>query len=287
MKKKILMHLFNVVFVLFVSGSFLIAFEWPQSPVRASALFSDIRGDTFNNGIVFANPGEVVAAEEGTVIMMFTSDQSNMGWFESPLGNAVVVAHRNDMMSVYSNLVNIKVTDTKRNLAIGDVIGISGESAWNDEDEGAGFQIMDTKMQRLINPVVLMQGSLQSQRVSVVGVNAINRSSESFPLYNGAIFTAGAYTLYMDRPENGMIHSASVALNGEVKETINYDTLEQVGNTLAVYGNKSYDYAEIYPDNNVMRLSEILLARGNNTIEVTLTNVGGTETFVRYRISVN
>ncbi len=286
-KKKIGVCVGIVFSLILTSISFLYAFDWAQKPVRASSLFSEIRGDSFNAGVVFASPGEVAVAEEGHVIMMLASNSSNMGWFESPLGNAVIVAHKNDMMSVYSNLNNIRLEQGKREVVAGEVLGVSGQSAWSDGSEGAGFQIMDTKMKRLINPAVLMQDLPQSQRVPVTGVIAVNRNGESFPLYNGAIFKAGAYTLYMDRPATGMIHGSSVALNGEVKETINYDTLEKIDNSLVVFGNKSYHYNEIYIQDDKMRLADILLARGTNTIEISLSNVGETESFARHRISVN
>ncbi len=219
--------------------------------------------------------------------MLLSNSSANMGWFESPLGNSVIVAHKNDMVSVYSNLINLKLNNERKSLTAGEVIGISGESAWKDGDEGVGFQIMDTKMKRLINPVVLMQDLPQAQRVSITGVTAVNRSGESFPLFNGGTLKAGAYTVYMDIPTVGMLHGSSVALNGEAKEMVNYDTLEQGNNKLVIFGNKSYNYEEVYPQKDKMRLAEILLARGTNTIEISLSNVGGTESFARYRISVN
>ncbi len=287
MEKKIKVCIWFLVVVALVGGSFVLAFEWPQSPLQVNSLFSEVRGDGFNTSVVFAMPGEVSVAENGKVIMTLENEQSNMGWFESPLGNAVIVAHRNEMLSVYSNLVNIKVNGISPDVLIGDVIGVSGQSAWKDEGEGVGFQIIDTKMKTLINPVALMQESPQNRSAPIVGAVMVNRNNESFPMYNGASFKAGAYTLYMQRPEIGMIHNSSVTLNGEIIETISYDTLAQVDENLIVVGNKNYTYNEIYPNKGEMRLAEVLLSRGTNTIEVSLSNVGRTQSYARYRISVN
>ncbi len=285
-KKKIIIIIVSVLCSV-VGISFLAAFEWAQKPMQTNSFFSQMRGDTFNSGVVFSNSGEVYAAESGEVIMMLKNDQASMGWFDSPLGNAVIVAHKNDMLSVYSNLINVKIESEKKKLGLGDLIGVSGHSAWASSGEGAGFQIIDTKMKTFINPVVLMQEAPVSRRVAISGVKATDRSGETYSLYNGAILKAGAYTLYMERPETGMLHSSSVSLNGEVKESVNYDTLGQKNNSLVLYGNKSYTYKDVYPDENTMRLAEVLLPRGTNTIEISLRSVGNTQTFARYRISVN
>ncbi len=274
-------------FTIFMGLSFLSAFEWPQSPVRANALFSEMRGDGFNTGMIFSTPGEVFAAEAGSIVMLLENDSSNMGWFESPLGNSVIVSHKNDMISVYSNLVNVKVGSTNRDIALGDVIGVSGDSAWREGSDGAGFQVIDTKMKTLINPIVLMSQAPTSNRVNITGVVAVDRKGERFPMYNGATLKSGAYVLYMERAEVGMIHSSSVSLNGEVKESVNYDTLKQEQLSLTVTGSKSYTFDEIYPQEDTMRLAEVPLSRGTNTIEILLNNVGGTESFSRFRISVN
>ncbi len=285
-KVKKSVSILSVVFFLF-GISFLQAFEWPQEPIQAQSHFSEMRGDGFNTSFAFSAPGEVSVAEEGQIVMTINNNQSNMGWFESPLGNTVIVAHKNDMLSVYSNLINVRVNESKRDVHIGDIIGVSGQSAWMQGNEGLGFQIIDTKMKTLINPAVLMQEVSQSSRVSVQGTTAINRSGEQFSLYNGASLRAGVYTLYMERPETGMIHTCSVTLNGEIKETTSYDTIGQVDSSLVVYGNKSYRYDEIYPEENMMRLAELLLSRGTNAIEISLSNAGGTQSYARYRISVN
>ncbi len=276
-----------IILVVLFGVAVLFAFDWPQKPVEVGALFSEIRGGNFNTGIVFDKPGEVAVAEDGRVLMTMKNDSSSMGLFESPLGNAVIVDHRSDMLSVYSNLVNIKVTPSQKNLVAGDIIGVSGSSAWKDGDEGVGFQLIDTKIKTLINPAVLIQEVPDGRNVPVVGVKAVSRTDESFSVYNGAVLSSGSYTLYMTRPQTGMMHTSSVALNGEVKETVTYDTLKQNKNTLTVAGNKPYPFSAVYPEDTSMRLAEIILPRGINTIEISLTNVGDTQSYARYRISVD
>ncbi len=286
MKKYIQGSVIAFVSLLIFCVAGLIAFEWPQAAQPVESLFSKTRKGHFNNSIIFSNSSEVSVAEPGKYIMMLENDISDMGWFESPLGNSVIVAHKNNMTSIYSNLINVKVEPSKSNLVVGDVIGISGQSAWMEGNEGLSFQVIDTKMRTIINPVVLMNKPPQVGNAFVANVVAVNRNGVEFPMYNGALLSAGSYTLYMDIPVASMVHVSQVILNGEVKETINYDTLKQTGGTLVVFGNNEYSYDDIYPDENKMRLAGLLLSRGVNTIEIALSNVGDVQSSARFRITV-
>lgn len=261
------------------------AFDWPQTTDRAYILFSQIRAQNFNTGIVFSGPGEVVAAENGFAVMELKNNISDMGWFESPLGNTVILAHNNNILSVYGNLTNTKIDPNNRAVNIGDVIGISGESAWKEGNDGLEFQIIDTRMQTAINPIILMDVPLDEIRIPITDVIAVSRTGEEFALYNGISLAAGVYTLYMKRPQTGMIQNTRVMLNGEIKESLSYDTLKQFGTKLAVNGNQIYEFDTIYPNNNVIRLTQIIFSQGTNTVELFVTGVGNTQSTARYRIT--
>lgn len=264
----------------------LTAFDWPQPPENIDVLFSQIRGDNFNKGIVFSKPGEVAAAEEGMVIMSLENDVSDMGWFESPLGNAIIVAHKNDMFSVYANLTNIKIDPNNRNIQAGEIIATSGESGWKKDDENLEFQIIDTKMKTIINPTIFMDSAPPVKRYTIGRITAVNRNGEKIVVSNGTFLGAGSYTLYMDISPDTMILNSTVSLNGAIKETVKYDALKQSGFLLGVNGNEIYPFSIVYPNDDSMRLSKILLSRGTNTIKISVTDVGGTQSSIRYRVTV-
>ncbi len=287
MKQRIKNRIIYSIIVLFVCAlGALVAFEWPQDSQPIEVLFSESREGNFNSGVIFSNSSEVKVAERGRLIMTLKNNISDMGWFESPLGNTAIVAHSNDMISVYSNLTNIRVEPSERDLVEGDMIGISGESAWKSGNEGLHFQVIDTQMKTIINPVVLMNDVIQVRGGVIANVVAVNRNGVEFPMYNGAVLEAGSYRLYMDMPDSTMIHNSLVTLNGEVKETVNYDTLRQSDGELMIFGNTGYNFDDIYPGNDKMRLAELILSRGVNTIEIALLNVGQTQTSTRFRITV-
>lgn len=284
-KKNIFIAVMITLLVL-VFTTKLTAFDWPQPPENIGVLFSQIRGDNFSKGIVFINPGEVAVAEEGVVIMSLENDISNMGWFESPLGNTIIIAHQNDMLSVYANLINLKIDPNNRNIQTGEIIATSGESGWKRNNEGLDFQIIDTKMQTIINPVIFMDSTPQVKRYTITKITAVNRNGEKIVMGNGIALNAGSYTLYMNRSPDTMILNSTVSLNGSIKETVKYDALKQSDSLLTINGNETYPFSIIYPDDNSIRLAEIILSRGTNTIEISITDIVGRQSSIRYRVTV-
>ncbi len=279
----------NIVIVIVVSIVFaLSAFEWSQTPSEIKDFFAENRGDCFNTGIMYANEGSVSVTEKGTSIVNL-QQQDTMGWFNSTLGNAVILVHDNEMMSVYSNLTEEMNSFESMNLESGDIIAKSGDSEWKDaysKNCGSGFKIIDKERQTSVNPLLLMKTTTKRSYIPIKGLEAISRRGNIVDLYSGVNILAGQYTLYMQRPQNLMVRKSQVSLNGEVKETISYDSFNQNESKLVVQGNRNYSYAEIYPDAQKMRLAEVLLQRGSNTVEILLSGNDGSKTSVVYRLNV-
>ncbi len=278
------------VFMVLMSIFAINAFEWTQNPVEIEEYFSENRGGSFNSGVVYSKEGNVSVAEDGKCVMTIVQ-YDDMGWFVSPLGNSAIVVHDNNMMSVYSNLDKNFLIDTQKEVVLGEIIAKSGKSSWisgekDDDFLGSGFSVLDIERATIINPVVLMKEDKTGSYISIRGLKAVDRRGKKVDLYNGALIDAGQYTLYMEKPKNSMIHQSQVSLNGEIKEKTSYDSIHQEGNALTVAGNGNYTFLEIYPDDTYMRLADVLLQRGTSTIEILLSNNGGSKTSNRYRLNV-
>ena len=92
----------------------LFAFDWPQLLFESDNFFSffgEPRGTTYTNSIQFRKQAAVTAADSGTVLISLRTDTADMGWFPSTLGNAIILSHKNDMMTVYGNLEKIHIAD--------------------------------------------------------------------------------------------------------------------------------------------------------------------------------
>lgn len=266
------------------------SFNWPQLLFESDnffAFFGEPRGSTYTNSLQFWRQDAVTAADSGTVLISIKTDTADMGWFPSTLGNAVILSHRNDMMTVYGNLESIHLQDGTSDVMEGNLIGESGSSGWQNGFCSLEFQVIDTKVKTVINPLVLMPGISQNSKPPIIeNLQASSESGTWSIAPQGTKLGAGIYSLYIAQQPNGMTYKTSVAVNGAVTETITYNMLKQDNNRLCFSGKKNYPYNQIFPDKERQFIAEVILSKGKNTVSITVADIFGNEKTVTYTIEV-
>ena len=266
------------------------SFEWPQLLFESDNFFSffgEPRGNTYTNSIQFRKQAAVTAADSGTVLISMRTDTADMGWFPSTLGNAVILNHRNDMMTVYGNLDVIHIDSETADITEGNIIGESGSSGWQNGFCSLEFQVIDTKVKTIINPLILMPQATQKTTAPVIENLKATSETGSWNITNqGTKLNAGVYSLYIKQQPNGMTYKTSVAVNGAITETITYNMLKQDNNRLCFTGKRNYPFNEIFPDKENQFLAEVILSKGKNTVSITVSDVFGNEKTATYSIEV-
>lgn len=286
-RKKILLSIFCLCFVIALSLTF--AFDWPQVVENSnifSSFFGQPRGSAFINSLIFENPAEVFPAENGTVLIKLESGISDMGWFDSTLGNAVVLSHSNEMLTVYGNLETISLQDDMDIVSPEIKLGMSGTSGWQKGKNCLEFQVIDTKSRNLINPFILMPVIENKSELTIKNLLAISNSGKSIPISNYLKLNAGVYRLYTKKQPQGMTYKTSVLVNGAVAENIIYDVLLEKENRLAIKGKNLYSFEEIYPDEENQLLAEVILSKGRNIITVMIEDFFGNSKTATYTVDV-
>lgn len=286
-KKNTLISIFTFVF--FVVISFCFAFDWPQVVENSdifSSFFGQLRGSAYINSLIFENPAEVFPAEEGTVLIKLENGISDMGWFESTLGNAVILNHSNEMLTVYGNLEEISLQDDMTNITSEVKIGMSGTSGWQKGKNCLEFQVIDTKSRNLINPFLLMPVIKKQSDLAIKNLVAINNSGKVVPISNYLKINSGVYRLYIKKQPAGMTYKTSVLVNGAVAENIIYDVLTEKENRLAIKGKNLYTFEELYPDAENQLLAEVILSNGRNIITITVEDYFGNSKTATYTVDV-
>lgn len=285
--KQILFLTFSLFFVVIFAVCF--AFNWPQTVESInsfSSFFGQPRGSAFTNSLIFENPSEILPAKDGEVIINLKNGIADMGWFESTLGNAVVLSHENDLLTVYGNLEEVYIEENTTTLQSEDVIGISGSSGWQTGKNSLEFQVIDTKSNKVINPFVLMP-TIQSQNSLVIkDVIVENNSGKSFSILNYVKINSGVYKLYIKKQAESMTYKTSVLVNGAMVESIVFDVLTKDNSRLAVQGKELYEFEEIYPNQEKQLLAEIILPKGRNLITITIEDFFGNTKTSNYTIEV-
>jgi hypothetical protein len=268
-------------FILLLTALSAAAFEWPQDNVFASAIasgFAYLRGGKLSGSLIFTTPAEIKASAEGIVLAVVRPPDDGETRFYSPLGNAVIIDHQDDLITVYGNMETIRLSPQTIEVASGDIFGTSGSSGWRTAGTGLEFQAIDVKNKRLINPYPLMPRIGDERIPRIYGVTAVGRQDETFRLSETASFSAGIYTLYYDFDPVLLPYRTSISINGTIEETITYDMLIERNGKLSLRGKRYYTQEEIYLNNRQMLLAEVSFLRGRNTITIVSSNMYGVET---------
>ena len=296
MKRKNLLLIGAALIILGFAAAGIFSFNWPQNNAALSAIsfgFAELRGKIMSHSLIF-NAAEIIKpAERGVVVAVLKTPDSDSTLFHSTLGNAVIVNHGDELVSVYGNLDKITLADDS--VEADSVIGVSGASGWQQGQTGLEFQIIDIKNHKALNPRTLMPRFESELRLVIPAVVALNKQNESFLLGAVRQIPAGQYKLYLQN--GGSPYKTTVFVNGAVNETITYDALNANKETskLTIQGKNPYTAHDIYfpPIENLPRaqkhiyLSTIVLTHGRNTIRVLASDINHVERQAVFTVDVN
>ncbi|MBQ9537632.1 MAG: M23 family metallopeptidase [Treponema sp.] len=268
------------------------AFDWPQDETNADSFrsyFAQLRGGRIESSIVFnESSSDVKAADSGELAIVIGGHTSDYGWFDSPLGNAVVIAHGDGISTVYGNLDDDSLPKSMSgSISAGSKIGESGNSAWHEGESGLEFQVLDTVNKGCINPRLLMPRIGKELELFIGSLSLDDRDGNTHYLLNERNLPSGTYRLYHDRQDVAVPYKTQVALNGLTVETVSYDNLIESKGSLCVQGNEKYSVRELYPDSKRRLLSVIHLAHGHSTLSVFVVDILGESHQIKYNIDID
>ena len=221
------------------------AVEWPvedKAPDAIISYFGQNVGGNISKSIIFAKPKptqdkegniisvehEVKAVKEGKILIVMTELDDDSELFPSALGTSVILAHDDDLISVYSNLESQSVnlnTQNKTTLAEGEVIGNTGNTGWQAVPSSLEFQIIDNQNSAAINPKILLPRTEKETDYSLSGIMLQNKSGTFYDLRESKIFPAGTYKVYHTRNKTAMPYKLTCTINGVIEDEIFFDTI--------------------------------------------------------------
>lgn len=271
----------------------LYAFDWPQTQIIQSdqfySYFGQLRGDTVSNSLIFSDPSEIKAADTGKISIVITDFEDYTDFFPSTLGNAVILSHQDNILTVYGN-VDQEISDYDiwecKTVETGTKLGMSGNTAWQQGHSSLEFQVIDTKNNAAINPRILMPRVGKELPLYYGDVTLKNKNGKSFNASTQNIIPAGVYRIYRKRQAVAVPYKTRVSINGTVVDQISYDILRQHENQIVAPGKKNYPKSVIYPDNDLQLLGEATFTPGKNLLQLHLVDILGKETPASYLITV-
>ena len=272
---------------------FAYAFDWPQEKTSSDSFFSyfgQLRGGTLESSVIFRDPSEVKAAENGHIMAVIKEHNNDFGWFESTLGNAVLIAHDDGFATVYGNLDEESFSENLSEIDVvstGDVLGESGNSGWQEGQSCLEFQVIDVNKGNVINPRNFMPRMGSELPLEIGNVTMDDESGATHYLALEKYMKAGKYKIYHPRQEVAVPYKTVILLNGATVESISFDTMHETGGRLCISGNNYYPVEVIYPDEKRQLLGTVQLLKGHNKLTITISDILGSAHTVNYELDVN
>lgn len=285
---------FFIAAAVFAYGSLnaVFSFDWPQKETESDSFYSyfgQLRGSTISSSLIFKNSSDVKASDRGTVTVILSDHGDDFGWFESSLGNSVIIAHNDGLSTVYSNLDDGSVPESledSREVKGGDFLGTSGNSGWQEGQSCLEFKVFDSKNSSAVNPRILMPRIGKELPLSIGTVTLTDKNGTAHNLLIERRLPAGTYSVYRTRQPVAVPYKTIVAINGATVESICYDVLKESDGRLCAQGNARYPAAELYPDKSRQLAGKAELSKGTNTLSITVVNILNSASTISYKLEI-
>jgi hypothetical protein len=295
MKKKLfLIGLFSAALSLpcsFFLPFFVSAMEWPVSELAPVRLFGQRSLGSIERGITFEKADTVHASGHG--ILLLTLEQNrNMDNFPGTLGNSVILAHDDGLLSIYGNLGEIDRIREQVKIDSLSLIAITGQSGWGNSGDLL-FQVVDTEKKNFLNPLMLLPSLKDTHGPSIKNVIAVSQQNQLYPFGSVKSIRQGKYRLYADITDSVDKSSTplspfriSVLINGSEYLTMPFEVLKQDKGRVFLY-KSDFTFEKLYSDPERIYLGEITLTRGRSDISIIARDTAGNERSVLFGLQID
>ena len=286
MKKTLL----TIAFILTSITAF--SFDWPQASVTKNSFnsyFGQNRGGILSTSIIFSEPEEVKAADDGYITAILTENNDDSDFFPSTLGTAVILSHNDDLISVYGNLDADTLTlknENEHTIDAGATIASSGNSGYQEKNSNLEFKIIDAKNKSAINPIVLMPRAEEELPLTLSGIIIVSKNNDYYDINTYKTFNSGLYKVYFKRNPVASPYKTSVSINGVIVDQLSYDMITQENNKLCIIGKKKYTDADIFPNEELQLIGEVMFTPGRATLGLSISDMLGNIKQLSYNILI-
>lgn len=280
------------LFILLITSFSAFCFDWPQADVTKDSFnsyFGQNRGGILSTSIIFSEPEEIKAAENGYITAIITENNDDSDFFPSTLGTAVIIAHNDELVSVYGNLDAETLTlknENEHTIDAGAIIASSGNSGFQENHGNLEFKIIDAKNKSAINPIVLMPRAQEEIPLSLSGIIIVSKNNDYYDINTYKTYYSGLYKVYFKRNPVAAPYKSTVSINGVIVDQLSYDMITQENNKLCIIGKKKYTDADIFPNNDLQLLGEVMFTPGRATLGLSISDMLGNVKQLNYNIVI-
>ncbi|MBP5568674.1 MAG: hypothetical protein J6X54_05580 [Treponema sp.] len=272
--------------------SSLFAFSWPLENVDSSNIqsyFGQRRGNSISTSFIFSDPSEVKVIGEGKLLVYMTDSNDEASFFPTTLGTSVMIQHSEDLVSVYGNLDRSSLNanlDLKNSYTEQEAIGLTGNSGFQTKRSTLELQIFDSQKSTSINPKIFMPRTQNEIPYVISSIMLKNKAGQLFDINSEPSFKSGTYKIYQRRNSIATPYKSTTTINGVEIDQLSYDKIDEENNRIYISGKKKYLSTDIYPDENLFLLGEVILSQGKSTLGIQVEDYLGNIRKINYSILV-
>lgn len=282
--------IYSLLFTMVACASGLVALEWPVAVVKPLSFFGQRSAGVIERGIVLYNEDTVRAAGHGSVLITLEQN-SNMDGFPGTLGNAVILAHDDGLLTVYGNLDSADRLGDAVQIDSASILGNNGASGWG-KPKTCTFQVIDQVKKTVLNPMLLLPGLKDTHGPIIKDVVVVSSNNQISSLGSVKLVKQGKYRLYADVSDIVDGNNAdlspfriSVLVNGKEYSTIPFELMKEKDGRLYI-SSPEYTWNALYSDPTRTFLAEIPLTRGRADISVIARDTADNERSVLFGVQI-
>lgn len=276
----------------FFTITFLSALEWPVLEIKPLRFFGQSIQNHIERGIVLDHEGIIRASDDGMVLITL-EESKGMHSFPNALGNAVLLYHEDDLITIYANLSSLDRIEEKVRVDSGSIIADSVSSGWGKQNS-FNFIVVDKKMKKILNPQMLLPPLKDTKLPVIKNISVISsQTKQNYALNTVKNLKQGKWQFYAeitDTIDSGPTEYApfrvSTIINGKEVSTIAYEVLEEKGGVLMLQ--TAFTMASpLQREPNTIYIGEIELSRGRSDIIFIASDISGNERTLSYRLQID
>jgi len=256
----------------------LAAMDWPSSDAKLVRNFGWNDNGSPVLGTVFEGDGYAQAVEDGELI--FFNSGANAG-LPSPLGTWAAIDHGDGLISIYSRMDDKSERPPVKAKKNAPVAG-AGISGWS-ETNGFYFMLYDRRERCWVNPSMIISHFPDTRPPQIVSVEL--RNSRGVPVSSAGLqnLTQGRYTITVHAVDT-MLSSNEPPLapyriissvNGTESGSLIFETISARDGRLMAMRGGMVPARQIYAPFPAFEAGEVLLSRGQATLEVIVQDIEG------------
>ena len=280
----------------------IFAFDWPIQNIQTDnikSFFAQKRGTTISSSVLLEPKAEKGSEEEfvpivknceaGNILIIISDIEDDNDFFPSTLGQAVIISHTDNIISVYGNLSkdsNQNIED-KTFIDRETEIGTISNTAWTEKKNSLEFKLIDIKRSLAVNPRTILPRLEKEKSFAPSEIIVENKDGKRFELANNKSFLSGNYKFYQKRNDYLVPEKVSITVNGELTDEILFDEIFQKDNTIYLTGlNQKYSLKSVYPDDKLFLMGEAKIQKGKSVITFENTSFSGEKRLSNYIVNI-